>query len=179
MTEKTLNNEAQQRIFDARAKELAKVLDEERHSQEAGNSFLIFYLGAGKDEKYALSYQHVERVIPLQRLTEIPSVSNLFLGITYYNTQVWPVIDTEILFEFSTDKMHPEYVVLVREGSYRYALAVRRVLGHQYLDVTKGLIKLSGKTEKNHYILGVCQSDISVIDDKAVFSYINQLSLGE
>ncbi len=176
MQRKHLNNRDNQAIFDARAKELAKVFDEKIKS--IGDSFLVFCLGEGKDEKYALSYQYVERVILLQHLTDVPGAPQLFLGITYYNAQVWPVINTEVLFNFYDAKMQPEYVILVRKGSYRYALSVRHVVGHQSLNQAKDLVQLAGSdVSKKHYILGVCHSDISVVDDKRIFDAMERFSL--
>ncbi|MDF1678278.1 MAG: chemotaxis protein CheW [Legionellaceae bacterium] len=176
MKEKHLKGADKQVIFDARAKELAKVLDEKAKS--VGDSFLVFCLGEGEDEKYALSYQYVERVIPLQHLTNVPGAPQLFLGITYYNAQVWPVVSTEVLFNFDGEKVQPEYVILVRKGAYRYALSVRHVVGHQYLNQAKDLVQLAGSNvKKNHYILGVCHSDISVVDDKGIFDAMEQFSL--
>ncbi|MDX2345783.1 MAG: CheW domain-containing protein [Legionella sp.] len=176
MKEVAVKHEANQSIFDMRAKELAKILDDK--TKRAGTSFLVFCLGTGKNEKYALPYQHIEKVVPLHRLTVIPGAPNLFLGITYHNAEVWPVINTEVLLGFDSEKMQPEYVLLVRDGVYRYALAVRYILGHQHLEVEKNMTQLAGnQVKKNRYILGVWQSDISVIDDKAMFNFMNQMSL--
>ncbi len=163
-------------VFDDRAKELAKPFQDK--TKKKGQSFLVFCLGEGKDENYALAYTHIEKVVPLNHLTEVPGASSLFLGVTYHNAEVWPVIDTEVLLGFQLETMQPEYVLLVRDGAYRYAFAVRYVLGHQQLSLEKGMTQLSGRDEKaKPYISGIWKKDTCVLDDKAILRFMNQLNL--
>jgi len=176
MSEKAFERDAAtQQILDLRAHDLAK--ERKDRSQEIGSSFLVFSLAY--EEKYALAYQHIEKVIALPILTSVPGLSPVFLGVTYHNAQVWPVINLEQLFNLaSVEEEVPEYIVLLRDGVRHYALAVRHVFGHMQLDTTTVASSLSGITGTNaSYIIGVCQSDIAVIDDKAMLTFMNQVSL--
>jgi hypothetical protein len=76
--------------------------------------------------------------------------------------------------------MQPEHVILLRDGMYRYAFAVRYILGHQGLDVSKNLAQLTGeKAQKQRYILGVLNSDISIIDGKEILNFIHHVTLNQ
>jgi chemotaxis signal transduction protein len=97
-----LNSEYELSVLNQREAELAKAQGDKR--KQKGDYFLVFCLGEGANEKYALSYQYIEKVVALNVLTVIPGVPDFFLGVTYHNTEVWPVINTEKLLNISCKK---------------------------------------------------------------------------
>jgi len=179
MTYQGLEGDVEQKILKMRAHDLAK--NSSRESTSQVKSYLVFCLG--QDEKYAISYEKIERVRALTTLTSIPGISSFFSGVTYHNARVWPVIDMEALLDISTsdseDAKTSESLVLLRDGAHGYALSVKHVIGHMQLDVSEAAARPGKKEKTSAYILGVCQSDITIIDDKAIIEFINLMPLGE
>tara|TARA_R110000868_G_scaffold255991_1_gene512669 strand:- start:76 stop:633 length:558 start_codon:yes stop_codon:yes gene_type:complete len=178
-----LEGEAFQKVLKARASELAKNLTN-HDSQKQTTSFLVFCLG--DEEKYAIAYDKIERVCTLTSLTRLPGIASFFSGVTYHNARVWPVIDMEkflhISFKnhFSAQKIQePDHLILLQDGAHGYALSVKSVIGHMQLDVSEIATRPGKKEETNAYILGVCLSDITVIDDQAMLEHMNHLSFSE
>jgi chemotaxis signal transduction protein len=178
-----LEGEALQKVLKARASELAKNLNNQ-DSQTQKTSFLVFCLG--DEEKYAIAYDNIERVCTLTSLTRLPGITSFFSGVTYYNARVWPVIDMEKFLYISTKNhlsaqniQEPEHLILLQDGAHGYALSVKYVIGHMQLDVSEIAARPGNKAASNAYILGVCQSDITVIDVKAMLEHINHLSFSE
>ncbi|MDF1757847.1 MAG: CheW domain-containing protein [Legionellaceae bacterium] len=167
-------------ILEERAKEFAKKISKDIQEKK-GSSFLIFALGQDMGEKYALSYQYVDKVVALPTLTRVPGIPNVFLGVTYHNAQIWPVIDTDVLLGISTNKLEQsEYIILLRDGKSRYALTVDYVFGHEYLDLESSLTQINrDKESASKYVLGICGTDISVLNDKAVINFLNNVPLGQ
>lgn len=169
------HNASEKAILKARAHELAKPREDSKTIAKE-RSFICFCLGLEQDEKYALSYRYVERVVALQALTPIPTGPAMLLGITYHNAEIWPVIDTEVLFDFSCGgTIEPEYIVLIKQGSHHFALATRYIVGHVQLGTDK-LSLLAGKKNKS-YTLGVYPPDIAIIDDTAIFNVLRQVDM--
>lgn len=179
MTSKDQDIDIRTSILERRAKELAKEI-KQNIQDEKGSSFLIFCFGQSLDEKYALSYQYVDKVIALQSRTLVPGLPDIFLGVTYHNAQIWPVINTEFLLGCSSNKSsQSEYIILLRDGASRYALVVDYVFGHKYLDLGSSMTHINrDKEATSKYVLGVCQNDISVLNDKAILNYLNHMPLG-
>lgn len=179
MIYKGLENEADQKILKKRAQDLSKRLF--KQNTGAATSFLAFSLGL--NEKYAISYEKIERVDTLTKLTNIPGISSCFTGIVYHNASVLPVLNLGKLLgicEHPSDETHDQYtqsnIIILNTGSHRYALSVKYVIGYMQLDVSNIHIRPGNDEKTSAFISGVCQSDITIIDEQAIIDHINLMS---
>lgn len=169
-----LGTKTTKQILRERAVALAK--KNSRVSTQVQLSFLVFHLG--KQEPYALPYEHIEKVTSLESLTPIPGAPPLFLGITYHNAQIWPVINTEILLSFRAIKHDtpPEQLILLSRGDARYSLAVRHVVGHQQLN-SSNIVPSTKIGTSAQYITGIYRPNMTIVNNMAILDFLDSLEL--
>ncbi|WP_160116129.1 chemotaxis protein CheW [Legionella busanensis] len=136
------------------------------------SSLLLFKID--NIQKYALPYQQIERVIPFQQITYIPGAKPIFLGIIYYNTEIWPVISCKRLFQLQGEE-RISFFILCKKGSQQIALSVHEVLDQITLKNSEELTHFANEKTINGstYIRGVYRTDIAIIDIEAIFNIVN------
>lgn len=159
-------------LFDNRASEISKVSRDGNASD--GDSYIVFRLGLAQEEQYAMEYNVLEKVIPIQSFTAIPNVPDYLLGVTYYNAEIWPVINTEIFLEINRGSSK-EYdnLILVRDGTYSYALAVHKIVGHRQLYLKDSGKFIETKQTNRKFTLGAYEAQIALLNMRELFKFLN------
>lgn len=159
-----------QQILAERAQSLAQHTTQVQ-SIEITN-WLLFQVD--KNQKYAVEYTLIDRVILNKKITTIPGVPSLFSGLIYHNSEIWPVINLHILLECQLDETKSHFI-LVYTKSHRYAFAVGDILGQIKYDPSIKLTSLPQR--KNNYIRGVYQSDIAFIEMSSILNLLENTKL--
>lgn len=157
-------------ILHNRAIQLAKLSDSTALVESS--TILVFQLG--EEQKYGIPYYPIQRVSKLERISPIPNLSTLFMGIVQLNSEAWPVVNAAELFDLSTKQSFtPEFLILMVKEDIQFALATSMVIG---------LVPFNKKAELSHFdhgektesslIKGIYEQDISLIDIETTFNFI-------
>ncbi len=140
------------------------------------SSILLFKIDSL--QKYALPYQQIERVIPFQQVTYVPGAAPIFLGIIYYNTEVWPVISCARLFQIQNEESISSFI-LCKKGMQQLALSVHEVLDQMTMQNSEELTHFANEQvmDGNTYIRGIYRTDIAIIDIEAIFNVVKKFSV--
>ena len=140
-----------------------------------GSSLLVFQVG--REQKYAIPYPAIDKVISEQKITPVPGVNPLFSGLLYYNAEVWPVISASVLFECKQPEIANDFILL-RQNSNRYALSVEAIIGQIIYDELTELTQLSAEgTSKPSFIQGVYQTDITLVNPDVIFTLLETIQV--
>lgn len=165
-----VNDPAAQKILTERAQLVAQKKTQ-IHSIETRN-WLLFHVD--KNQKYAVEYLLIDRVILNKKITPIPGISPLLSGLIYHNSEIWPVINLHVLLQCEQDKAKSHFI-LVYTKTHRYAFWVGDIIGQIEYDPSIKLTTLP-QTE-NHYIRGVYQSDIAFIEMSSILNLLENMKL--
>lgn len=150
-------------ILAERARFIAKEIEEMTIS--SSTNLLVFALG---EQKYAMAYHVIDKVIPEQTITAVPGNMPFFSGLIYYNAEMWPVVDLSQLLGCKQPAL-TQNLILLHDGKIRFALAVGTIIGQITYDESLGLISLPSK---HRYITGIYDNDVALIDLAAIFNVL-------
>jgi chemotaxis signal transduction protein len=136
------------------------------------SSILVFEVGA--KQKYGMPYTAVDKVIPSQKITPVPGVNPFFSGIIYNNSEVYPIVNTFKLLN-CTEFDEETNFILLHTSSYRYGFKVGAIIGRTLYDKSEELVNFHTDTKKQSYILGIYQTDVALVDMKAIFNILNTI----
>jgi chemotaxis signal transduction protein len=157
-------------VLNSRAKQLAKKTID--NTLVETSTILVFNVGT--EQKYAIPYYPVQRVNKISNIRKIPDTKNLFMGVTYLNSEVWPVINTaELLSLIDKRSFKADYFILLSKNGTKVALATSTVIGLEPFDKQKILTKFDeDTTTKSNLIKGIYGKDIALIDIETTFELI-------
>jgi chemotaxis signal transduction protein len=103
----------------------ARKSDLTQKTVESSQQYLTFRLG---NEWYALMVSHLAEVLPLPKITRVPSVPAYLLGVINLRGEVLSVIDLKRFFEVpeSTRTAEP-IIVVIEHGEVRTGLLVEEI----------------------------------------------------
>lgn len=160
------------------AKRATLIAKEKIETSEAIKSAVLVF-GVGSNQKYGIVYEAIDKVITEQSITPVPGANPLFAGLIYHNAEVWTVIDSDVLFNCAQrgDTLN---FVLLRVGTYRYALSVGTIIGQVPYDESIELIHFSTENARQQsFVRGVYKTDITLVDIMAVFNILNTIQVAE
>lgn len=139
-------------------------------------SYLSFRIG---DEEYASHVSHVENIVEVPRITQIPNAPDYLKGVINLRGQVLPVVDTRIRFGMSPAEITPSTCILVldietEEGVQKVGGIVDSV--HEVLELQEEEIMPPpriGKLTSHSFITGMAKRKeefILVVDMNLLFS---------
>ena len=142
------------------------------------DSYIVFRLGIAQEEQYAIAYNYLEKVIQIQPITSIPNMPDYLLGATYYNAEIWPVINIEVLLGI-TNNTNKEYasLILIRDGTYGYALAVHNIVGHRQLYLKDQEKYIEIKQVNRKFTSGTYEAQIALLNMSELFNFLNVQTL--
>lgn len=171
---KTEHNNTQS-ILDKRAKQLAREVEDSALVESS--TILLFTLGL--HQKYALRYHPVLRVNKIDKITQIPNLHPLFMGVIYTNAEVWPVIHGVQLYQTEAGSdFTPNYLIFLQKDKQKYALAVDTVIGLTPFNQNQKLTKFEYRElDKKKLIDGVYGEDIALINIDKTFNFIKDFNI--
>lgn len=168
MSDIPLDSEKAKKILAERAARFA--IEKAELTATTQSTLLVFNIG--KEQKYAVDFDAVERIIPAQSIRVVPGVNPLFSGIIYHNAEFWPVVNLRVLFDCKQLDIENNFILLY-DAPYRYALAIGVVIGQMIYDKANDLAHFSNEEATKHaYLLGIYQSDTAVIDISTILNLL-------
>jgi chemotaxis signal transduction protein len=166
-----LDNEKAKKILAERAARFA--LEEIELTETKHSKLLVFNLG--KEQKYAVDFDVIERVIPQQNVRLVPDTSPLFSGIIYHNAEFWPVINLNTLFNCKQEN-NEENFILIYDEPYRYAFRIGTFLGQMNYDKSDELTQLSDD-DSNAHLLGIYKADVAVVNISTILNLLRNTKI--
>jgi chemotaxis signal transduction protein len=173
MNESSDFNEQEEQILTNRAEEIAR---EKMQLLDISTASILAFK-VGKDQKYAIEYGAIEKVILDQKITPIPGVTPLLSGLIYHNSEIWPVVNLKILLNCeSSDEEHN--FILLRNKAYRYAFAVGAIIGQMKFDATADIVTLPTTQDlQETYIQGIYQENIALINISSILKLLESVRI--
>lgn len=168
-------NKQELKILDERAKLLAKETKERKISKSS--EILVFNLD--EDRKYAVGYQHLEKVLIEQKVTKMAGVNPVFLGLFYHNSEFWPVINAKELFLKGCEQCidcENVNIILIRNKGQSLAVCVDEILGQvAFYEDKEEKNKGQEKAVVKSYVKSIYQNDIAVIDTELLLNSLTSI----
>lgn len=126
--------------------------------EEVFETYLTFSLGK---ENFALNVEHVEKILEIQEVTEVPRAPDYMLGVFNLRGEVIPLVDTRVKFGMEKTVMTPLSCILVitivseNESVKLGALVdnVKEVVKYNTADVKP--LPTVGKQSKTEFLNGI------------------------
>jgi chemotaxis signal transduction protein len=154
-------------------KKRAALLAVEKNNEALGKQDSLLVFKVGEEEKYALYYDSIERVIPYQFITWIPNAPLGISGVIYHDGQVLPVVSLSALFGLKTNNnaLSSTYFILINQQTRIIVLWVTAVIGQMDFNKKHSALTVLTNQEIPHQTLfqGICHGDITVLKAAAFF----------
>ncbi|KTD09424.1 chemotaxis protein CheW [Legionella jamestowniensis] len=174
MTNKHLESSKAKQVLAARAKLIAKKKMDVSSTSDA--AILVFYVGA--EQKYAIPYTAIDKVVSAQKTIVIPGVNPLCSGLLYHNAEIWPVVNLDVLLNCKETETVSNFILL-QDRQYHYAFRIGTIIGQVEYDESITLDHLSaGESEQqSSSILGIYQADIALLNIEAIFKLLGTIQI--
>jgi chemotaxis signal transduction protein len=167
MSDAFLDNEKAKKKLTDRAAQFAINKSELTTANHA--TLLVFNIG--KEQKYGIDFDAIERVIPHQNVQTIPSLVPLFSGLIYYNAEFFPVVNLKTLFRCNETDTENNFILLYN-GSQHYALTIGAVVEQLTYNKLDLFHPSTEEDSQNPYLLGFYKCDIAVIDAATILKLL-------
>lgn len=175
MNNDPLLNDKEKQILAQRARLIATEKKDLTAVSGTNTNLLVFHVG--EEQKYALPYDAIDKVIVHKKIRPIPGVNPLFLGLLYHNSEIWTVIDLRQLLgcKFSDSLTH---FILLDEHQRRYALCVGTIVGSIIYDESIDLIQFSlDEAKQQSFVRTVYSNEIAVLDKELIVKTLESIQV--
>jgi hypothetical protein len=174
MRERTLVNMKTDKIKDCT---LNNILRENRpgSSSVSDSNLLVFQIG--NEQKYAMDYALIDRVITDQTIVPVPGINPLFSGLLYYKAELWPVINTRVLFQCPLTNGENNFILL-HDDLHRYAFSVGTIIGQISYDCPIELTyPFPVESPQHSCTMGLYPPDITIVNISTILNLMESVPI--